>query len=107
MSTLKDIQDAIRLRLHHQSVQTLDAVDKAAKVIRYLHLHGCTVQQVTVRPGYVTLEIDKPGPWLKGAMHITRVNGPYREVVRVASVMNCQVQWTEREEHPLLQREQS
>lgn len=105
MNALKDIQDAIKLRLHNQSVQTLDAVDKAAKVIRYLHLHGCTVQQVVVRPGYVVLEIDKPGDWLKGAMHISRVNGRYREVVRVASVMSCQVQWTEREEHPLLQRE--
>ena len=105
MNVLKDIKAAINCRLRNQSVQTLDAVDKAAKAIRYLHLHGCTVQQVTVRPGYVVIDIDQPGEWLKGSMHISRVNGPYREIVKVAPVMSCQVQWIERIAHPLLQRE--
>lgn len=102
MTTLSDIKKAIALRLRHQSVAALAAVDKAAKAIRFLHLHGCTVQQVTVRPGHVTIEIDQPTEWLRGSIHITRVNGHYREVVRVAAVLDCQVQWVEREAHPLL-----
>ncbi|MGS1014077.1 hypothetical protein ACVCL0_09210 [Rhodanobacter sp. UC4450_H17] len=105
MSVLNDIRESIQLRLRTQSVAAMRAVDKAAKAIRYLHLHGCTVQQVTIRPDHVVIEIDQPGEWLKGSMHITRVNGRYREVVRVAPVLGCQVQWIEREAHVLLQRE--
>lgn len=105
MNTLKAIRSAIELRLRHQSDETLQAVDKAAKCIRFLHLHGCTVQQVTVRPGYAAIDIDEPGAWLQGSICIRRVNGRYREVVMVAKVLGCQVQWVVREAHPLLQRE--
>lgn len=105
MSVLNDIRQSIQQRLRNQSVDALRAVDKAAKVIRYLHLHDCTVQQVTIRPDHVVIDIDQPGQWLKGSIHITRVNGRYREIVKVAPVLGCQVQWIEREAHALLQRE--
>lgn len=105
MSTLATIRAAITLRLKTQSDETLKTVEEAARCIRFLHGHGCTVQQVTVRPGWASVDIDAPGDWLQGSVCIRRVNGRYRELVMVTKVLGCQVQWMVREAHPLLQRE--
>lgn len=105
MNVLKSIQKAIALRLHQQSNETLDSLRKAEKCILFLHLHGCTVQHVSVRRDHVVLDIDQPGDWLQGTIFIRRVNGSQRELHRVARVMGCQVQWVEREAHVLLRRE--
>jgi hypothetical protein len=102
---LKDLQKAVELRLRRHSNITMQAMKKATRCIAHLQLHGCVVSTVTVVMDHVTVEIGKPGAWLKGAIHITRVNGRYREIVRVTAVLGCQVQWTEREAHVLLRRE--
>lgn len=103
---LKAIQEAIALRLRTQSNQTLETLRRAEKCVMYLHLHSCTVQQVTVRRDHAVIEIDPPKEgWLKGSITVRRVNGLLRETTKVTKVMDCQVQWTEREKHPLLQRE--
>jgi hypothetical protein len=104
-SVLKDLRSAIELRLRRHSNLTLQAMDKATACITHLQLHGCIVQRVTVQRDHVTVEIDQPSSWLQGAIHITRINGRYREIVKVTAVLGCQVQWTEREAHVLLQRE--
>ncbi|MHB1273648.1 MAG: hypothetical protein ACYCZD_12940 [Rhodanobacter sp.] len=106
MKALKGIQDAIALRLRSQSNETLATLRRAEKCVTYLHLHQCTVQQVTVRTNYAVIEIDPPRErWLTGSICIRRVNGLTRETTKVAKVMGCQVQWVEREAHVLLQRE--
>ena len=105
MTTLSNVKEAAQLRLREHSKETLAALKgKALDCIVEMHKHGSTVQQVTVRRDHVTIEIDKPNEWLQGAIHVTRVNGRYREIVKVTSIMGCQVQWVEREEHPFLQQ---
>lgn len=106
MKSFKGIKSAIALRLSNHSNQTLDTVRRAEKCVMYLHLHGCTVQQVTVRKDYAVIDMDPPADkWLRGSVCIRRVNGLHRETTMVAKVMGCQVQWVEREAHVLLQRE--
>lgn len=106
MNALKSIQQAIALRLTSQSNQTLETLRRAEKCMLFLHLHRCTVQQVTVRTDYAVIEIDPPqDKWLTGSIFIRRVNGLHRETTKVAKVMGCQVQWTVREAHELLRRE--
>ena len=105
MNVLKGIQQAIALRLSSQSTAVLQAVRKAEKCILFLHLHGTTVQQVTVRSEHIVIDIDKPSDWLQGSVFIRRINGSQRETCMVARVQGCQVQWVEREAHKLLQRE--
>jgi hypothetical protein len=105
MNALKGIQDAIALRLQRHSVQVLDSVKRASKCVAFLHVHGCTVQQITVRPDYVEIDINQPTDWLQGSIKVRRVNGYHREWVMVAKVMDCQVQWVVREKHRLLQWE--
>lgn len=105
MSVLKDIQSAIQLRLRSQSNQTLESVRHAVKAVLYLHVHDCNVLEVTVRRDHVIIEIDQPSQWLTGRICVRRINGPYRETVKVTKVLDCQVQWVEREPHPLLRRE--
>ena len=104
-STLKDLRAAIELRLRRHSNLTVQSMKKASACIAHLQLHDCVVERVIVQQSHVTVEIDRPSSWLQGSMHISRVNGRYREVIKVASVRGCQVQWIEREAHPLLQRE--
>lgn len=104
-NALKTLRAAIELRLRRHSNLTAIAMKKATACIAHLQLHGCIVQRVTVQRDHVTVEIDQPSSWLQGAIHITRVNGRYREIVRVTAVLGCQVQWVEREAHVLLQRE--
>lgn len=105
MNVLKSVQEAIALRLQRSSAAVLQSVHRAGKCITYLHLHGATVQQVIVRPDHVVIEIDQPSDWLRGSIMLRRVNGYHREIVMVAKVLDCQVQWTVREKHRLLQRE--
>lgn len=104
-SALKTLRTAIELRLRRHSNLTVIAMKKASACIAHLQLHGCVVQTVTVRRDHVSIEIDQPSAWLQGAIHITRINGRYREIVKVTAVLGCQVQWVEREAHVLLQRE--
>jgi hypothetical protein len=104
-SALKTLRAAIELRLRRHSNLTVQSMKKASACIAHLQLHGCIVQTVIVRRDHVTVEIDQPSNWLRGSNHITRVNGRYREIVKVAAVHGCQVQWVEREAHVLLQRE--
>lgn len=106
MKSLQGIQQAIALRMSSQSNQTLDTLRRAEKCVIFLHLHRCTVQQVTVRKDHAVIEIDPPqDKWLTGSICIRRVNGLHRETTKVAKVMGCQVQWTVREAHELLRRE--
>ncbi|MFC5525252.1 hypothetical protein ACFPPA_05795 [Rhodanobacter ginsengisoli] len=105
MNVLKSVQKAIALRLSKQSNETLDSLRRAEKCILFLHMHGCTVQNVSVRRDHIVIDIDQPGTWLTGSIFIRRVHGSMRELHRVARVMGCQVQWVEREAHVLLQRE--
>lgn len=106
IKSFKGIQSAIALRLSNHSNQTLDTIRRAEKCVIYLHLHHCTVLQVTVRKDYAVIEMDPPtDKWLQGSICIRRVNGAHRETTKVAKVMGCQVQWIEREAHVLLQRE--
>ena len=108
MNTLNDVKAAALARLRAHSEATLDAIKgKALDCIVEMHKHGITVQTVTVRNDHVTIEVDGPSQWLKGSIHITRVNGRYREIVMVTSVLGCQVQWVEQEEHPFLQSSQA
>jgi hypothetical protein len=106
MKALKSIQAAIAMRLKSQSSEALETLRKAEKCVIYLHEHQCTVQTITVRRDYATIEIDPPATkWLQGSICIRRINGMVREITMVAKVMGCQVQWVEREAHKLLQRE--
>ncbi|WP_424682958.1 hypothetical protein [Frateuria sp. YIM B11624] len=105
MNALKGIQEAIALRLQRSSAAVQDQLKLAGKCVTFLHVHGCTVQQVTVRPDYVVVDINQPSDWLQGSIKIRRVNGFHRETVMVAKVLDCQVQWVVREKHRLLQRE--
>ena len=105
MSTLSIVKKASEERLRAYSDETLAALKgKALDCIAEMHKHGITVQQVTVRRDHVTIEIDRPSQWLKGSLHVTRINGRFREIVMVAAVKGCQVQWIEQDEHPLLRR---
>jgi hypothetical protein len=105
MNALKGLKRAIELRLRRHSNLTAIAIKKAAACVAHLQLHGCVVHAVIIRHEHVTVEIDQPGSWLRGSIHITRINGRYREIVKVTAVYGCQVQWVEREAHVLLQRE--
>ncbi|MEI7036473.1 hypothetical protein [Fulvimonas yonginensis] len=105
MKVLKGIQEAIELRLQRQSVAVLETARKVAKCVTYLHVHGCTVQQVVIRPDYAVIDIDQPSEWLKGSIAVRRVRGDQRELQMVTKVLDCQVQWIVREAHPLLRRE--
>ncbi|MGO4699836.1 hypothetical protein [Dyella sp. 2RAB6] len=105
MNTLEEVKKNIDMRLRAQSVELQETVQKAAQCIVHLMEQGCTIQQLTVRPDYAVIDIDQPGEWLKGSILLSRINGRYRELVRVTKVRGCQVQWIEREAHPLLQRE--
>jgi hypothetical protein len=105
MSVLKNIRDAIELRLRSQTAEALKGLEQAATCVNHLLEHGCTVEQITVRRDYVVIDIDQPSSWLQGSICVRRFNGPYREVVMVTKVLGCQVQWIERELHPLLRRE--
>lgn len=101
----KKLRRAIELWLKRHSNLTVQSMKKAGGCIAFLQLHGCIVQQVTVRKDHVTIDIDQPGPWLKGSIHITRVHGSVRQVVKTTSVRGCQVNWIEVEANRLLQRE--
>ena len=105
MSKLSHLRKAIELRLRRGSNLTVQSMKKASSCIAYLQQHGCIVHQVTVRKDHVTVDIDQPGPWLKGSIHITRVHGSVRQVVKTTSVRGCQVNWIEAEANRLLQRE--
>lgn len=105
MNALKGLKRAIELRLRRHSNITVTAMKKASACIAHLQLHSCVVQTVTVRRDHISIEIDQPSVWLQGSVHISRINGRYREIVKVTAVHGCQVQWIEREAHPLLQRE--
>lgn len=104
-SVLKDLRTAIELRLRRHSNLTVIAMKKASACIAHLQLHGCVVKRVIVQRDHVSIEIDQPSAWLQGSIHISRINGRYREIVKVTAVHGCQVEWVERELHPLLQRE--
>lgn len=105
MSVLNGIRNAIELRLRNQTVEALRGLEQAGHCISHLLAHGCTVEQITVRRDYVVIDIDQPSSWLQGSICVRRINGRYREVVMVTKVLGCQVQWVERELHPLLRRE--
>lgn len=105
MNALKGLKRAVALRLRRHSNLTAIAIKKASACVAHLQLHGCVVQSVTIRHDHVTVEIDQPGNWLRGSIHIARVNGRYREIVKVTAVHGCQVQWMEREAPAILQRE--
>lgn len=104
-SPLDDIKKSIELRLREHSIELQRTVDKAAQCIAHLMEQGCNVHQLTVRRDYAVIEIDRPSDWMKGSIQVRRINGRYREIVMVTKVRDCQVQWIEREAHPLLQRE--
>lgn len=101
----KKLRRAIELWLKRHSNLTVQSMKKASACIAFLQLHGCIVQQVTVRKDHVIIDIDQPGQWLKGSIHITRVHGSVRQVVKTTSVRGCQVNWIELEQHQLLRRE--
>ena len=106
MNALKDVASRIALRLHSQSDAVLGQVKNASRCVQHLHAHGCAVQQVLVRPGYVVIEIDKPSDWLSGAVKTSTPSAhDEREVVYVARVLGCTVQWTERVAAARLRRE--
>ena len=105
MKTLEQVKENIKLRLRDHSIELKATVEKAAKCIVYLMDHGCAIEQVTVRYDYAVIDIAEPSEWLKGSIHVRRVNGGYRELVMVTTVRGCQVQWLVHEPHPLLQRE--
>lgn len=106
MSTLTELKKSEQSRLREQSFETLVSLKgKALDCIVEMHKRRITVQQVTIRRDHVTIEIDKPGDLLQGSIHVTRVNGRYREVIKVTSVLGCQVQWVEQEAHPFLRGE--
>lgn len=105
MNTLEQVKKSIKLRLRDQSIELKAMVEKAANCIVYLMDHACAIEQVTVRYDYVVIDIAEPSDWLKGSIHVRRVNGGYRELVMVTTVRGCQVQWLVREPHPLLRRE--
>jgi hypothetical protein len=105
MNTLEEVKKGIERRLRAQSIELQATVEKAARCIVHLMEQGCTIQQLTVRSDYAVIDIDQPGEWLKGSIFLSRINGRYRELVKVTKVRGCQVQWVEREAHPLLQKE--
>lgn len=106
MSTLNEVKEATQRRLRAYSDETLSALKgKALDCIVELHKSAITVQQITVRRDHVTIDIDDPGQLLTGSFHVSRINGSYREIVKVTAVRGCQVQWVEREKHPLLRGE--
>jgi hypothetical protein len=105
MSKFSILRKAIELRLRRGSNLTVQSMKRASACIAHLQLHGCVVKQVTVRRDHVTIDIDDPSAWLQGAIHIARVRGQRREVIKVTTVLGCQVNWVEHEDHRLLRRE--
>ena len=104
MSTLSNLKKLSSLRHQIHSEETLAALKgKALDCMVEMHKHGVTVRKITIMREHVTIDIDQPDQWLRGSIHITRVNGGRREIVMVTSVLGCQVQWVKEEEHPFLQ----
>jgi hypothetical protein len=98
MKPLKVLRTAVALHLRRSNTSlTVLALNKASACVAHLQLQGSNVHTVIVRHDHVTVEIDKPSAWLRGGLHIKRINGRYAETVKVAVVLGCQVQWVERE----------
>ncbi len=104
MNTLKEVALQMVLRMRSRSDEVMRQLHEAMACAFHLHDRGCIVLQITVRHDYAVIEIDKPAE-LQGALKVTRINGRYREVVRVTRLMGCQVEWTERGLLTPLQRE--
>lgn len=70
------------------------AINKALGALFFLDGAGATVTSIEVRGGRPLIKLDgAPGRFIQGAIRKSRPTGGLRELVMVAVVQGCQVEW--------------
>lgn len=84
--------------LNQMNIIMNSGLSRAMGCLYHLADQGCTVTRVEVERARPVLWVDQPppSPFIRGALRRREVIGGEQIMVRVASVMDCHVQWIER-----------